>query len=307
MLNKSQQTKLNIKNVGVVLKPHNVTEYNSVLPNLHSWLKRRKINLFFSENEQDRLEKIFRNKVKTLNFKTNKQLHKEMDLNISLGGDGTLLGFGRLADRNSAPVFGVNMGNLGFITEYSKSEFFEGLASVISSKSYYHKVPLYKVQVHKGKKKIFEGHFLNDLVINKNDISRMFSLSVENQEEHIFNLSGDGLIVSSPIGSTAYSLAAGGPIISPEVNALVLTPICPHSLTHRPIVINDKQSISVKIPSQSESVMATLDGQEIFEVSPRCSLTISKSTTRFLKLIDNPQRTYFQTLKEKFTHGRRPY
>ncbi len=307
MVNKSKGTKLNIQNVGVLLKPHHVTEYTSVLPNLYSWLKRRKITLHFNIVDQERIEKIFSNKVKGINFLSIKELHNEMDLNISLGGDGTLLGFGRLADRNSAPVLGVNMGNLGFITEYPKSEFFEGLASIIGHKCNYHKIPLFKVQVHKGQKKIFESHFLNDLVINKNDISRMFSLSVENKEEHIYNLSGDGLIISSPIGSTAYSLAAGGPIINPEVSALVLTPICPHSLTHRPIVINDKQLISVKIPSKSEAVMITLDGQEMFEVSSRCCISVIKSHTRHLKLVDNPQRTYFQTLKEKFTHGRRSF
>lgn len=307
MVKKSQQLKLNVKDVGVLLKPHHVTEYTSVLPNLYSWLKRRKINLTFNDRDQERVEKLFKNKTKTLNFLSAKELHRKMDLNITLGGDGTLLGFGRLSDRNSAPVFGVNMGNLGFITEYPKSEFFEGLAGIITSKCGFHKTPLYKVQVTKGRKKLFESHFLNDLVINKNDISRMFSLSVENEEEHIFNLSGDGLIISSPIGSTAYSLAAGGPIISPEVGALVLTPICPHSLTHRPIVLNDKQTIHIKTPTLSEAVMITLDGQEMAEVGPRATITISKSTTRYLKLIENPQRTYFQTLKEKFTHGRRAY
>lgn len=307
MVNKSPSTKLNIQNVGVLLKPHHVTEYTSVLPNLHSWLKRRKINLHFNEIDKERIEKIFGPKSKGINFLSVKELHNTMDINISLGGDGTLLGFGRVADRKSAPVLGVNMGNLGFITEYPKSEFFEGLAMIINNKFEFHKVPLFKVQVHKGKEKLFESHFLNDLVINKNDISRMFSLSVENKEEHIYNLSGDGLIVSSPIGSTAYSLAAGGPIINPEVSALVLTPICPHSLTHRPIVINDKQMINVKIPSRSEAVMITLDGQEMFEVSSRCHISIIKSSSRFLKLIDNPQRTYFQTLKEKFTHGRRSF
>lgn len=304
---KKKKSKISIKRAGILLKPQTISEYSSVLPNLCTWLKRRKISITFADYEEERVRKIFKNSTKSFEFLSPTKMHKENDINITLGGDGTLLGFGRLSDRNSAPIFGVNMGNLGFITEYSKSEFFEGLASILSGSCKVNKIPLYKVQIHKGKKKTFESFFLNDLVISKNDISRMFSLSVENQEEHIYNLSGDGLIVSSPIGSTAYSLAAGGPIINPEVGALVLTPICPHSLTHRPIVISDKQTLQIKVPTQSHAVTLTLDGQEVQEVPSRAIVTISKSSARYVKIIENPSRTYFDTLKEKFTYGRRSF
>lgn len=306
-MKKKNKTKLNIKSAGILLKPYNITAYNSVLPNLCSWLRKRKINITFSIEDEARVRKILQNNCKNISFLTLRQLHKNNDINITLGGDGTLLGFARLSDRNSAPIFGVNMGNLGFITEYPKAEFFEGLSPLLSGKSEINKIPLYRVQIHEGNKKTHETYFLNDLVIGKNDISRMFSLSVENDEEHIYNLSGDGLVVSSPIGSTAYSLAAGGPIIHPSVNALVLTPICPHSLTHRPIVVSDKETIKIKIPAGSESVMVTFDGQEMKGLSSRSVVTITKSSTRYVKMIANPQRTYFDTLKEKFTHGRRAY
>jgi len=301
------KTKLNVKKVGVLLKPKTVSDYTSVLPNLITWLKRRKIGIYFSEGDKDRVEKITKNLNKSISYTDLNTLHQEMDLNVTLGGDGTLLGFGRLATKTSAPIFGVNMGNLGFITEFPKAEFFEELAVILNSKCEIKKVPLYKVQVHKNNKKTYEAFFLNDLVISKNDISRMFNLSVENSQELIYDISGDGLIVSSPIGSTAYSLAAGGPILSPQVNALVLTPICPHSLTHRPIVISDREAIKIKVPTRNESVIMTLDGQEVAELAPRSILTISKSTTRFLKIVTNPERTYFQTLKDKFTHGRRSF
>ncbi|MCR9205045.1 MAG: NAD(+)/NADH kinase [Halobacteriovoraceae bacterium] len=306
-MKKNNKSKLNVKNAGILLKPYNVSAYNSVLPNLCSWLKRRKVGISFAEEDETRVTKILKNNCKGISFLSVKDLHRENDINITLGGDGTLLGFARLADKNSAPLFGVNMGNLGFITEFPKAEFFEGLSPILNGKSEINKVPLFRVQIHEGKKKVHESFFLNDLVIGKNDISRMFSLSVENKEEHIYHLSGDGLIVSSPIGSTAYSLAAGGPIIHPSVNALVLTPICPHSLTHRPIVVGDKEEIIIKIPADSDSVMVTMDGQEMKSLSSRSVITISKSTTRYVKVIANPQRTYFDTLKEKFTHGRRSY
>lgn len=307
MATKKANTKLSIKKAGILLKPQTITEYSSVLPNLCSWLRRRKISIYFGEHEEQRVQKILKSASKGIEFLPIKSLHKEMDINITLGGDGTLLGFGRKSERSSAPIFGVNMGNLGFITEYSKAEFFEGLAAILNGKCEVNKIPLFKVQAFRGKKKVFESHFLNDLVISKNDISRMFSLTVENPTEHIYNLSGDGLIVSSPIGSTAYSLAAGGPILNPEVGALVLTPICPHSLTHRPIVVSDRQTLTIRIPAKSNSVTLTLDGQEMQEAPARTTLTISKSTTRFVKIINNPSRTYFETLKEKFTYGKRAY
>ncbi len=299
------KAKLNIKNVGIVLKPKAVTEYTSVLPNLITWFKKRKINVSFLDHEEERVKKILKSLPKQISFLSIRDMHHTMDLNITLGGDGTLLGFSRNSDRRSAPIFGVNMGTLGFITEYAKSEFFEGLEQIIANKCDITKVPLYKVDVKKGRKTLFSNHFLNDSVISKHDISRMFSLSVDNEEENIFNISGDGLIISSPVGSTAYSLAAGGPIISPLVQALVLTPICPHSLTHRPIVISDKQTLQVKVPADSESVMLTLDGQEVHELPSRCIVEVSKSKTKYVKLIANPQKTYFDTLKTKFTQGRR--
>lgn len=299
------KAKLNIKNVGIVLKPKAVTEYTSVLPNLITWFKKRKINVSFLDHEEERVKKILKSLPKQISFLSIKDMHHTMDLNITLGGDGTLLGFSRNSDRKSAPIFGVNMGTLGFITEYAKSEFFEGLEQIIANKCDITKVPLYKVDVIKGRKTLFSNHFLNDSVISKHDISRMFSLSVDNEEENIFNISGDGLIISSPTGSTAYSLAAGGPIISPRVQALVLTPICPHSLTHRPIVISDKQTLQVKVPADAESVMLTLDGQEVQELPSRCIVEVSKSKTKYVKLIANPQKTYFDTLKSKFTQGRR--
>lgn len=167
-----------------------------------------------------------------------------------MGGDGTLIGVSRNVKKNSPPIFGVNMGNLGFITEFSKVEFFDQLENTIKGTYKLTSLPLYQVEVTRKNKVTFKGTFLNDLVINNNLVSKMLTLSVESEGEHIYNLSGDGLIISSPIGSTAYSLAAGGPIISPSVNAITLTPICAHSLTHRPLVIPDNTSVSIKAPNR---------------------------------------------------------
>ena len=294
-----------LKNITIILKPKVTAEFESILPNLAMWLHRRKKSVTFLLKEKERLNIIFKGNLNNLNFVEEKDLHKETDLIITMGGDGTLIGVSRNVKKNSPPIFGVNMGNLGFITEFSKVEFFDQLENRIKGNYKLTSLPLYQVEVTKMNKVTFKGTFLNDLVINNNHVSKMLTLTVESEGEHIYNLSGDGLIISSPIGSTAYSLAAGGPIISPSVNAITLTPICAHSLTHRPLVIPDNSSVCVKATKPDEVIKLTLDGQEDVVVSSQEKIKISKRKTLHVKLIKNPDRTYFRTLKEKFTHGMR--
>ncbi len=290
-----------MKNITIILKPKINSEFEIILPNIINWLVRRKKNVFFLEKEKDRLSKLSKN----IDFIPELKLYEESDLIITMGGDGTLIGVCRNAKKSSPPIFGINMGHLGFITEFSKHEFFEELEDVFKGNYKLTSLSLHKVEVFKKEKSIFSGYFLNDIVINNNQISRMLTLSIQSDDEHIYNLSGDGLIVSSPIGSTAYSLAAGGPIIHPDVNAITLTPICAHSLTHRPLVVSDSSTIEVKAIKSEDTLKITLDGQQAFIVSSGESIVITKSKTKNVKLIKNHNRTYFRTLKEKFTHGAR--
>lgn len=294
-----------LKNITIVLKPKVTSEFESILPNLASWLHRRKKVVYFLSKDKDRLNKIFKGDLKNLSFVEEEDLHSDTDLIITLGGDGTLIGVSRNVKKNSPPIFGVNMGHLGFITEFSKVEFFDQLEETLKGNYKLTTLSLYQVEVFKKNKSTFKGTFLNDLVINNNQISRMLTLSVESEGEHIYNLSGDGLIISSPIGSTAYSLAAGGPIINPQVNAMTLTPICAHSLTHRPLVIPDNTSVMVKAAKPDELIKLTLDGQQAFVITSQDTVKVSKKKTLSVRLIKNPERTYFRTLKEKFTHGMR--
>lgn len=293
------------KDIAIILKPNVTAEFESILPNLASWLQRRKKNVHFLEKEKDRLIKIFKTDLKGISFVDEKTIHSSTDLIITLGGDGTLIGISRLITKNSPAIFGVNMGQLGFITEFSKSEFFEQLEQTLKNHYTVTHLPLYKVEVFKKNKCIFKSHFLNDLVVNNNQISRMLTLSVESESEHIFNLAGDGLIISSPIGSTAYSLAAGGPIINPKVNAMTMTPICAHSLTHRPIVIPDSSDVVIKSAKPNEILKLTLDGQETTVITSIETVKVTKVKNLKVRLIKNPDRSYYQTLKEKFTHGAR--
>lgn len=296
-----------LKNITIVLKPKGNIEFEGILLNLILWLTRRKKYIFFQEKEKDRIYKIFKGDVKNLYFIAENELHTRSDLIITMGGDGTLIGVCRNVERKSPPIFGVNMGNLGFITEFSKSEFFDQLEATLKGDFNLTQLCLYQVEVFSKKKEkaIFRSYFLNEAVVNNNQVSRMLTLSVEIEGEHIYNLAGDGLIVSSPVGSTAYSLAAGGPIVHPDVNAITLTPICAHSLTHRPLVIPDNSCVTIKALKADESIKLTLDGQHGVVLNSNDVIKITKKKTKIVRLIKNTDRTYFRTLKEKFTYGTR--
>lgn len=294
-----------LKKIAIVLKPKIHTEFQIIVPNLVNWLIRRKKQVYFLEHELDRVTDLLKNTSKDVDFITNDELHSETDLIITLGGDGTLIGVCRQIKKTSPPIFGVNMGTLGFITEFSKSEFFDQLEATIKGDFETTSLNLQQVEVFNKGKQTFKGYFLNDVVVTNNHISRMLTLTVEANEEHVYNLAGDGLIISSPIGSTAYSLAAGGPIIHPQVNALVMTPICAHSLTHRPLVLPDSMEMVIKAARPGESIRITLDGQQALTMSSVESLKVSRAKSKTIKLIKNPQRTFFRTLKDKFTHGAR--
>lgn len=294
-----------IKNISIILKPEVINEFNSFLPILTEWLKRRKKNVFFLNDEIPRLKKIFKDDITHFQLIASKQLYTETDLIISLGGDGTLIGVCRNAVKKAPPIFGINMGRLGFITEFSKIDFYDELQKTIDGTLETVKVPVYSVNVSRNNEKRFKGNFINDAVFNKIGIARLFTLSVEANGEHVYGISGDGLIITSPIGSTAYSLAAGGPIIHPAVSSLTLTPICPHSLSHRPIVMPEYFNIAIRLSSPNENVNLTLDGQISLPIETEDIVEISYNQKLFVKLVKNPHRTYFHTLKDKFTHGRR--
>jgi NAD+ kinase len=300
------KTSRNYQKITVVLKPIVINEFYNLLPNLKLWLERRKKQIQFLESELPRLQKIFKVRdLEHIKFIKDSELFVGSDLIISLGGDGTLLGICRKSKSSKTPIFGLNLGHLGFLTEFTKTEFFENLSDLFDGKFEIKKQSLFRVKVSAGTKNRFQEVFLNDAVINKKDIARMFTLKVDADSELIYNISGDGLIISSTLGSTAYSLAAGGPIVHPEVNALLLTPICAHGLTHRPLVIPDSLKIHVKTLNQEDNVLLTLDGQVVVDVNSKDSIHIEKDSKKYVYLVKNPERTFFQTLKEKFDYGRR--
>ena len=295
-----------IEKISIVLKPSYFDDLPNIVTNLIRWLARRGKKIYFHEKEFHRLSKDLSDKTLShVKFVAPEILFQQTDLLISMGGDGTLLGVCRKV-KQSVPIFSVNIGRLGFITEFGKNEFYEKLNIVLIGKFTTFKKNLFSVEVQRHKKpSLRKQFFFNDAVFTKNDLARMFTLSVESNQEHIYNISGDGLIISSTYGSTAYSLAAGGPIVHPDVKALILTPICAHSLTHRPLVIPDTQSLNISILEKLDSVNITLDGQDIISLKPRDIVKIKKESRRMVSFVKNEEKTYFHTLKEKFVHGRR--
>lgn len=294
-----------INNISIILKPSLFDDLPNLVTNLVRWLSKRKKNVIFLDSEFERFNSLLPAKtLKHFNFKDKETVFQNSDLIISLGGDGTLIGVCRQVNPK-IPIFGVNLGRLGFITEFSKCDFYEKLSEVLNGKFETTKKQLYHIEIQQRGTTREKGIFLNDAVFNKNDIARMFTLSLEASNEHVFNLTGDGLIISSTVGSTAYSLAAGGPIVHPEVKAYILTPICPHSLTHRPLVIPDSKQLTIQLLENTNSVTITLDGQRAIPVTKDDVIIIKKAPRNTISMIKNFDRTYFHTLKEKLVHGRR--
>jgi len=286
--------------IGISLKPNSTPDFYSLLPNLCSWLLRRKKRVIFKLEDKERVIKFFKTKsISDFEFWESNQFHKDVQLMLSMGGDGTLIGVCRRTS-SKIPILGINLGRLGFITEFNKNEYFDHLADILDGRFQINTKPLFHVKISRKNKVVFDEYFFNDAVLAKNDIARMIYLRVEMETQHIYNLAGDGIIISSPMGSTAYSMAAGGPIVHPEVKALILSPICPHSLTHRPFVVPDNSKLSLKLLPPYHSVTLTLDGQVAFQIFDGDLIEINMKKTKKVSLIHNPQRLYFKTIRDKF-------
>ncbi len=176
------------------------------------------------------------------------------------------------------------------------------MGDIIDGKYEVTQAPLCHIAVVRKGKTHFKDFFFNDAVLGKNDIARMIYLRAEMGEEHIYNLAGDGVIISTPMGSTAYSMAAGGPIVHPDVKSLILTPICPHSLTNKPFVIPDNRPIQLKIlpPHHTMTLTLTLDGQVAVNIDEQDVVVVNGSKMKKISLVRNIERLYFQTIRDKF-------
>jgi len=221
---------------------------------------------------------------------------------IVLGGDGTLLSVARLIGARGTPILGVNLGSLGFLTEVTLDEMYPLLADILLGKMIIDERGMLEAAIRREGQEIAKYTVLNDVVINKGALARMILMETRVDGRLLNTYRADGLIISTPTGSTAYSLSAGGPIVYPTVGAVIISPICPHTLTNRPIVLPEDVSIEVTLRTEDEDVLVTLDGQEGHQIKFMDTVAIKKikGTTR---LILSPKKDYYQILRQKLRWG----
>lgn len=236
------------------------------------------------------------------------QLTSRCDVVVILGGDGTLISVCRHASRHVPKIIGVNLGTLGFLTEIAVEELFPVLESTVAGKGTFQRRTLLHTTVSRKGETIADYFAINDVVITKEALARIFGVDMELDGAPAAQLRGDGLIVASPSGSTAYSLAAGGSIVHPEVEALLLTPICPHSLTSRPLVLPKTCQIKLRVASDSaapnDQVYLTIDGQTGMELLDQDEILVT-SSEHAVDFVRSPSRNYFQVLATKLKWANR--
>jgi len=226
------------------------------------------------------------------------EIPEKSDLIAVLGGDGTLLSVARLIAGRNVPILGINLGGLGFLTEVTLEELYPTFEKVIDGKVNYDERIMLTASVMRQGEEISHYSVLNDVVINRSALAKIIDLSVYIDGQHIADFKSDGLIVSTPTGSTAYNLAAGGPIVHPNMHSIILTPICPHILTNRPVVVMAESRIEVVLKSMNTEVHLTLDGQVGFSLQGEDIIRIVKAGYR-IRLITVPGKNYFDILRTK--------
>lgn len=281
-----------MKTIAIVAKPHaeNITK---LIPYLLDYLKSKGVTTLLEERTASVLH---------TEPSTHREIREKSDMIIVLGGDGTLISTVRIIDEKQVPILGVNLGRLGFLTETKIDNLEEMLENIFSGNFFIEKRLKLSSTVYKDGEKIFGTSVLNDIVINKGALARIIDIEVFIDKFFVNTYRADGLIVSTPTGSTAYNMAAGGPIVYPTLDNIIITPICPHSLSNRPIVVDGNVKIRLKIKSDDERVFLTCDGQIGKRMAGGEEILIEKSN-HYVNLIVPSDRNYFALLREKLGWG----
>jgi NAD+ kinase len=293
-------TETSIKRIGVVVKPHQPDALET-LCRLTEWLNERSIQLIgTAEIEHEQVEHKTGCPVAVVK---DEELAAGVDLILVLGGDGTMIATARMIGDAEVPVIGVNYGGLGYLAEFPIDELFAALESILAGQYKVQKRVMLAVELWRGDDLITRNRVLNDVVVNKSALARIVEIEAYLDAQFVNLFRADGLIVATPTGSTAYNLSAGGPVIYPSMNAVVITPICPFTLSNRPIVVPDDSTIDVRLKTEKEDVALTLDGQVGFPLQVNDRIVIRKSGTTF-NLVQPPGRNYFDVLRDKLKWGR---
>lgn len=288
--------------VGIVSK-HNLTAASDTLVALETWLRERGVAVVWAAEAAGLMPGAGDRRVVE-----RESMASEVDLVLVLGGDGTLLAMADLIgqQQQDVPILGVNFGSLGFLTEITRPELFTSLEAALAGRVQHDQRMMLRGVVRDGSAEAKPRVALNDIVFTRTALSRMIDLAVTVGEQFVTSVKADGLIVASPTGSTAYNLAAGGPIVHPAMDALVLTPIAPHTLTHRPVVIPAEREIRVRAGAENggAEIYVTFDGQHGYPLEEGHELSITRAS-RPVRLVRAATRNYFEVLREKLKWGER--
>lgn len=283
------------KRVGIIYRKDKPEVFRAAKV-LAEWLIQGKA-IVFHQNGQEKPV------AKSQSLRSEKQVD-QLDLVVVLGGDGTYLTAVHIIKGRPIPILGINMGSLGFLTNTRSEDLYKAVVQTLDGRMSLRPRAMFHIQVNDNKGKIQNFIALNDVVVERGELSQLISMNLYYQGSQVCELKADGLIIATPTGSTAYNLAAGGPILHPEVEAMVVTPVSPHSLTSRPLVFSDKGSISIQLANPRHRALLTIDGQQQMHLEHHHQLTISKHE-RYHFVVRPSHHNYFNLLREKLKFGQR--
>jgi NAD+ kinase len=284
-----------IRTVGIISKP-DVAAAAGLVPKLIAWLAQRGLTVRYDEETAGYAG--------TRDGLPRTEVAADADLVIVLGGDGTLLSAARAIDGREVPLFPVNLGGLGFLTAITMDELYPELERAFRGEHRIGKRKLLHCELIRSERVVGQYEALNDVVITKSAIARIVDLDAHVDHMFVCRYKADGLIVATPTGSTAYSLSAGGPIIFPSVAAICMTPICPHMLTNRPVIVPDTSTIRIICQAEDDSAFLTIDGQ-IGEPLKKSDQIVCRSSQHTLMLVRPPRMLFFDVLRQKLKWGER--
>jgi NAD+ kinase len=281
--------------IGIIAKA-NIPEPLKITKKLTAWLKQREVEVF--------VEKELGEQIGYANSVDAADIPELVDVILVFGGDGTFLGMARLACKHGTPILGINLGGLGFLTEVTVEELYPMMERIIQGNFEVEERQMLLTTIHRDKDTLGTYEVLNDVVINKGAVARIIDLAIYIDDSHVTTYKADGIILSTPTGSTAYSLSAGGPIVHPTIPVTIITPICPHTLTNRPLVVSSDMKVEIKVTTQEPDTYLTLDGQIGIRLNTGDVIEVQRTDTS-VKLIKSPFMDFFTILKTKLMWGER--
>ena len=282
--------------VGICAK-RDLMDFGESFKQIFQWLRSRDCNVVVQENVVHSFD------LEGVVAAPLEEIPAMVDVIIVFGGDGTILSVARAIRGCKAKILGVNLGSLGFLTELTLDELYPALEKVLEGDYNIDRRFLLRTEIHFGDKTAQTHHALNDAVINKGALARIMSIDAFVDDRLVANFLSDGLIISTPTGSTAYSLSAGGPVVYPTIDSLVMTPICPHTLTNRPLVVPAESTIRVVVKT-AEDAMLTIDGQIGIKLNAGDEIFCTRSDYK-VELVQAESHGFFQILREKLKWGER--